>query len=324
MKKIFGLLFLVFIMNGCDDGDATVDAITFDDTNALNCGQLVYKITENRAMIIKFNSVASIAEAFVNDPGVRTKSVGTDASVIYRVYNGAVIPDALCATPPPIYPSAVLEWPASKGTIEVTTSSILSEPNPETGQTKINKYRHRIIFKGLELNKPDGSSQIYNEYVLGNFETNPTNTLPFSFEADQVKLCPSNTTLYNAQNSGAEGLYIQNLDPALLDTSVLNTPKTKIITDTENVLIYRLLAGSIPSGQNENYFCSGSDNPAVKEEWRGVGGANGLNAAIEVITTTNSGSGFLHTIRLKNVTFRKGNSTFFYGYDMLYGELLTN
>ena len=46
-------MILVFLLHGCDDGDVTVDSITFDEVDAQSCELLVYKLTENQAMIIK-------------------------------------------------------------------------------------------------------------------------------------------------------------------------------------------------------------------------------------------------------------------------------
>jgi hypothetical protein len=61
----------------------------------------------------------------------------------------------------------------------------------------------------------------------------------------------------------------------------------------------------------------------VNEEWVAQPGVTGTSGIIEVTTTTN-GTGYLHTIKLKGVTFQKGNNTFYYGNDILYGNLLTN
>lgn len=313
MKKIFGLLFLVLLM-GCDDGDATVEAVTFDDSNAEICGDLIYRITENRVMIMK---LAENSDLFTNDVTVvpRTASIPGGATVNYRVYSGTLTSDAICTSPPPLTPVAVLEWPATRGTVEVTTTAVESQPNAETGQTKITQYKHRIVFKGLDLSKPDGTFQNYPEYVFGNYFTT-ANNLPFSFDSADVAICPDTNLIYKAQNSGAEGLYIQNFDAGLLDTTILGTPKTFNIGPDQNAVIYRLLDFGIPSGQNANYFCGGSASPSVKEQWQAVSGT------IEVVTLELSGH-FEHTIKLKNVVFKKGNSTFQYGPDRLYGTLQT-
>jgi hypothetical protein len=320
MKKFFGLLFLVFLLNGCDDGDVTVDSITFDEVDALTCNLLVYKITENQAMIIK---LPENSNAFSNEPtsGLpRIKTIGSDINVTYRIYSGTVTADAICASPPPIAPIATTEWIATAGTVEITTIPVYAEADPETGQQKISKYRHAIVFRNIKFAKPDGTDQSYDPYVFGNFYTNPTYTLPLDFDPTEVALCPSTNTLYNAKNGGKEGLYIQNFDASLLSTDL--GVKTANIGQTNNKVIYRYFIGTLASGANEDYFCSANTlatPPGTAEEWLAADG-NGTNGIIEV-TTTSFGSGVKHTIRLKGVTFRRGNSTFYYGNDMPYGEL---
>jgi hypothetical protein len=44
---------------------------------------------------------------------------------------------------------------------------------------------------------------------------------------------------------------------------------------------------------------------------------------IEVTTTTNGPTAFKHTIVLKKVTLKSGNSTFLLGDNYVYGDLLT-
>lgn len=328
MKKFLGVLVLVFLLNSCDDGDVTVDPVTFDEVEAENCGQLVYKLTENRAIIIKLpEGTENITDIFVNDLNETTPralTIGNNANVIYRIYNGTVTDAALCSSPPPVSPVATEEWLATAGTILFVTTPVYTAPDTETGATKITRYRHSIVFRDIKFAKPDGTDQNYSEFNFGNFFTNPL-PLPFNFNSAEVKLCPTTNTLYKALNSGKEGLFIKNLSPSLLATTNLGVPKTALISTTENALIYRLFIDPIPSDGNENYFCNGTNTtpPATQEQWNGLPGVADVSGIIEVTTTTN-GSGFLHTIKLKGVTFKRGNTTFYYGNDMLYGELITN
>lgn len=320
MKKFLGILFLALLLNGCDDGDATVEQISFDESNIVSCPynkNLIFKITENRVMIVNLTSSET---TFENNPGSRSVAIGSGAAVTYRVYSGALNSETLCNNPAPITPVAILEWPATRGTMEVTTTIIPNEPNTETGQVTIKQYRHAVVLRNLELTKSDGTTQVLGDYPLGNYITTPENTLSFDFlEDNPLAKCPSANTVYNATNIAGEGMYIQNLDTAtLLNSTILNTPKTVNIGSAQNTLVYRLFDGSIASGQNENYFCNGAATPGTKEEWVAIAGT------IEVVTVTNT-PGYKHTFRLKNVTFKKkdNNSTFYFGNDMLFGELLT-
>jgi len=325
MKKFLGLLFLVCLLNGCDDGDATVDAITFNEVDAKSCNLLVYKVTENQAMIIK---LPQNTNAFLNDPTPtgqpRVKSIGVDINVTFRTYSGPITDDVICASPPPISPIATTEWIATAGTVEITTSAVYTDPDTETGQQKITRYRHAVVFKNIKFAKPDGTDQSYSDYNFGNFFTNPTNTLPLNFDPQEVALCPATNTIYNAKNGGKEGLFIKNFDPALLSTANLGVPKTANITQDANRVNYRYFSTTLASGGNEAYFCSPSTTlttpPATAEDWIALDG-DGTNGVIEVTTST-FGSGYVHTIRLKGVTFRKANSLFYYGNDILIGELI--
>lgn len=315
MKKFLGILFAFLVLAGCDDGDATVDSISFDDSNVAVCNNLVFKITENRAMILNFDNVA---QAFVKDATLegspRQFTVGSDVEVTYRVYSGALSSTVFCSSPPPIDPAAILEWPAESGKVEITTTLVPTEPDPTTGQIGISTYRHSVVLKDLRLKKPDGTTQVFTEYLLGTYQTNPDNALSLVFDPEDVRLCPDTNLVYNAPNNGGKGLFIQNIDAALLDTSVLGTVKSAAITNVNNIVVYRLLEAAIPAGTNENYFCTGATSPATKEEWRAVSGT------IEVVTIIEAGY-YKHSIRIKNAWFRKGNSQFFYGPDRLYGEL---
>ncbi|SCY79209.1 hypothetical protein [Flavobacterium caeni] len=325
MKKFFGLLILVGLLASCDDGDVTVDTITFDDVDAKTCGLLVYKLTENQAMII---TLPSGSDAFVNEPTAagnpRTKTIGGGINVTFRTYSGTVTDPVLCTTPAPISPIATTEWLATAGTVEITTTPVYSEPNPETGQIRLNRYRHAVVFRNIKFAKPDGTDQSYSEYVFGNYFTNPTYSLPLSFVPENVALCPSTNTFYNAQNGGKEGLYIQNFDAALLSTDNLGVAKTAVIGQANNRVVYRYFIGTLPSGGNQDYFCSSGTTlatpPGTAEEWIAADGNNG-NGIVEV-TTTLFGSGYKHTIRLRGVTFVKGASSFYYGNDILIGELI--
>ena len=142
-----------------------------------------------------------------------------------------------------------------------------------------------------------------------------------------MKLCSSGTTLYNAADGGIEGLFIQNIDPQLLstDSSTLNTPKTGYISTTTNKLSYRLFTTALTTGTNESYFCGDTlpTVPAINEEWLADNGS-GSTGIIEVTTTTGAGSTFVHTIKLKGITFRKGTATFYFGNSIVIGELITN
>lgn len=321
MKRILGLLICLLILNGCDDGDLTIETIDFVDVPASSCGETIYKLNGNEALYIK---IPESSNAFPNEvtpiDAPRTRAIGGLISVTYRAYNGAVTVNNICSTPAPIAPIATEEWVATSGTIEIATIAVYSTPDATTGATKILKYLHNIVFKNIVFAKPSGT-QVYETFPFGEFSTAATE-LPFNFIPGDIAICPSNDLLYNARTNGIEAIYIENFDATLLDSSILNTPKTRLITSTDNKLVYRLFTSAITTS-NQDYFCGSilPETPEVNEEWIAQDGITDVSGIIEVVTTT--GGGFIHTITLKEVTFQKNGNTFYLGNSFVMGTLLT-
>jgi hypothetical protein len=85
-------------------------------------------------------------------------------------------------------------------------------------------------------------------------------------------------------------------------------------------LSYRLYSGTITNA----YFCTTiPTTPTLLQQWNAIDGIEVTSGIIEVSTTT-LGNAFQHTIRLKKVTLKKGNSDFSLGDDYLFGTLITN
>jgi hypothetical protein len=298
-----------------------IDTISFENVQAYSCDdthETIYKLNGNEALFVK---IPAIKNAFANDVSTVPFSIGGDISVTYRAYNGTVTAANLCDSPSPITPNATEEWVATSGTIVINTIAIYSAPDATTGATRITKYVHNIVFKNIVFLKPSGE-QIYETFAFGDYNTTPT-SLSLSFTPANIQICPANNLLYNV--NGLEALYIQNLDPTLLATTDLGVPKKKLLSTTTNKLVYRLFKTAIIDVSHQDYFCSTSfpTLPEVNEEWIGNNGVENVSGIIEVTTTQYSTGVLLHTIRLKGVTFQKGNSTFYYGDDILYGKLFT-
>jgi hypothetical protein len=321
MKNILGLLFLLLLLNGCDDGDLTVENIDFASVTTNSCGETIYKLNGNEAMYIK---IPTSRNAFPNEITPTDTPIvipiGGDVSVTYRAYDGAPSAANICATPGPISPIATEEWTATAGTIEISAIAVYST-DETTGATTISRYVHNIVFKNIVFQKPSGT-QIYESFTFGEYSTTPT-TLPFDFNADDIKICGS-SLLYNARINGIEGIAITNFDSSLLSTDNLGTPKVGLISSTTNKLIYLLFASALTVTNNDDYFCAGFPaSQTVNELWAAQDGVADVSGIIEVTTTTNGPNSFLHKIVLKGVTFQRGNSTFYYGNSILFGNLLT-
>ena len=319
MKRIVGLLVLLLLLNGCDDGNLVLETINFEDAITQSCStnNILYKLKEKEALLLEIPT-----SSFTNEPteiGTPTEiTIGGSNRVVYRFYNGTVAANNICETIPPATPSVTDQWTATGGTIQIITTAIKTT-NTTDNSTRISGYNHNIVFKNITFTKANGT-QVYETFPFGDYVTTTT-SLPFGFD-ETTERCTANTPnlLYNY--TGSEALTL-DIDPSLIDNNVtpLNSPRTGILGTTTNKLTYRLYAGLIPN----SYFCNTSipTTPDISQEWNAIAGVSGISGIVEVTTTTN-GTGFKHTIALKKATLKKGNSDFSLGDSYIYGDLLTN
>lgn len=319
MKKIIGLFAFMFLLNGCDDGDLTIETIDFEDVTAVKCGlnDLVYKIKENEALIIEIPEASNAFIATVTPYGEpRQFTIGGNNKVIYRSYSGTIATENVCSTIPPSSPNVTEEWVATSGTIEITTTPILVPNTTLTSgnATKIKGYNHAIVFKNVTFDKPNGE-QFFETYVFGSYAKDllSTETLPFAFD-DEVEKCSSSNTVYNT--SGSEALVL-NLDATFFPAA--SGTQTALISATNKVTYTLFTAGGLTSDN----FCTtpAPTTPAASQIWIAEDGVTATSGIIEVVTTT-LGSQFQHTIHLKKVTFTRNGSEFYLGDDYIYGSFI--
>lgn len=318
MKKVLGLLAFVLLLNGCSDGNATVNSFDFTNATALRCsgGDIIYKLNDTEALFFEI----PYEQAFINEATPadtsRVFEINATNRVFYRSYNGIVAQANICESIQPPTPTVTEQWTASSGSIEVTTVPVVTANTTLPGGEKILKYRHTIKFREILYNKPDGTTLFKETDPFGTYDTDAT-VLPFHFD-DEVDRCGD--LVYNFDGSEAITLLI---DPQLIQSSVTPTgqPRTGLISATTNKLTYTLFNGLI----NANYLCSAATptTPVPVEVWNGIDGVAGISGIVEVTTVTN-GTGFLHEIHLKKVTLQKGISAFLLADDYLLGNLITN
>lgn len=320
MKRVVSLLVFVLFLNGCDDGDLTMETINFEDVDTQSCStnDVIYKLKEKEALLLEIPKTVFLNEPTDLDNPIEIDIDNSQYRVVYRFYNGAVVSDNICNTIPPALPNVTDQWTASSGKIQIITTTIKST-NATENSTRITGYNHNIVFKNITFDKTNGT-QVYETFPFGDYITPPTNTLPFGFE-QVVKQCPALKLLYNRTSN--EALTIENIDPALIvnTETPLNTPRTALIGSVNNQLIYRLYSGLL----TDDYFCNATvpTTPEISEEWKAVDGVTGVSGIIEVTTISNGTTAFKHTIVIKNATLKKGNSDFRLGDSYLYGELIT-
>ncbi|NDP26360.1 MAG: hypothetical protein GZ087_02875 [Flavobacterium sp.] len=320
MKRVVSLLVFVLLLNGCDDGNLTLETINFEDVATQSCStnNIIYKMKEREALLLELPKTI-----FINEPTVlgTPTTVEIDNSlnrVVYRFYNGTVVADNICNTIPPALPIVTDQWTATSGKIQIITTTITA-PGSIAGSTKITGYNHNIAFSNITFAKTNGT-QVYENFPFGDYITSII-PLPFGFDK-LVDQCPSSKQIYNYTSS--EALTIDDIDPTLIVNveTPLNTPRTGLIGSSTNKLTYRLYNGLV----TPSYFCTATvpTVPLISEEWNAVNGVAGVSGIIEVTTVKSGTSAFLHTIVIKNATLKKGNSSFKLGDVYTYGDLLTN
>ncbi|WP_310378087.1 hypothetical protein [Flavobacterium sp.] len=315
MKRFLVILIGLIILNGCDDGNLNQESIDFEDVATQSCStnNIIYKLKEKEALLILIpNSV------FPSEPDITTINIDASNQVFYRFYDGKVTASSICDAVSPITPVAINQWTATSGKIQITTTLIKST-NTTENSTRITGYNHNIVFKDITFLKSDGTSQLNQTMIFGDYTTSAT-SLPVVFDKVLEK-CVTNTPNQVYDYNSSESLTL-NIDPALLNTTVLNTIKTGLITPTTNKFTYRLFSGLLTA----SYFCNATTpaTPIISQEWIALSGVANTSGIIEVLTVSNGPGSFKHTITLKKVTLKNGNNDFSLGDNYLYGELLTN
>lgn len=317
MKKIIGLFALMLTLNGCDDGDITIEEINFEDVTAVKCNlnDVLYKIKDNEALLIEIDNFENFFTNDASEEGVPTVITINNSTnkVIYRAYSGEVATGNICATIPLATPNVIEEWVATSGTIEITTTANVVPNTTSTAgnATKITGYTHYIEFKNVTFLKPNGVEQLYETYVFGDYTT--STSLPFGFNVDNVAKCPTTNEVYNY--SGKESLVL-NLDSSFF-TSTVGAHKMPI--SATNTVTYKLFETALTA----DYFCTSPfpTTPVLAEEWNGIDGVIDVSGEIEVITTEVAPN-FEYTIHLKKVTLKRGNAEFYLGDDYIYGTFI--
>lgn len=325
MKKILLGITLLLALTGCDDGDVTVDNISFDTVTPAKCENtnLLYKINGTDALLFDITDVNIFNTAFANDettagtPRIVTISE-TANKVIYRAYNGTLASSKFCGSVTDANPSVTEEWIATSGVAEIVTTPI-KVIDAVSGVERITKYNHYIVFKNITFQKPNGE-QTYDSFIFGSIQTDNA-ILTFGFDEADLAKSSCDNRLFNINSTEVLEL---NLDTAtyanLIQNVVTTTPRTAVISAT-NKLNYKLFSGIV----NDAYFCATTipTTPTLLQDWIAADGVANTSGIIEVSTTT-FGTQFQHTIHLKKVTFRRGNSQFELGEDYNLGTFYTN
>ena len=314
MKRILAILSLLLFITFCDDGNLTVDVIDFSEGPIQKCSlkDIIYKVKGSEMMFIEIPSTY-----FTNDQTLGTATIiplSSTLKVTYRRYASETSNLNLCPQAPDATPNLVEQWQATEGTIELTSTAVKTT-NPTTGFTKITGYNYYIVLKNVTFEKPNGP-QVYETFVFGNYNAT-ISPLAFGFDADADKSTCDNR-IFNFNGSEAIIFDTANFS-TLFENTATTTPRTALIS-AANKLTYKLFNNTV----NDTYFCATTTpaTPLLTQEWNALNGVEATSGIIEVTTTT-LGTSFRHTIHLKRVTLKKGNSDFSLGDDYIFGSFVT-
>ena len=318
MKRILSILSLLLFITACDDGDLTVDVIDFSDVPAQKCSakDVIYKVKDSEMLFLEIPSTTFIENETLEGTPIEI-AINSTSKVTYRRYDGTVTSLNICPTVPDATPNVAEQWAASAGTIQINATAIKTT-NALTGITIITGYKYYIVLKNITFEKPSGP-QVYETFVFGNYTTT-ISPLAFGFD-DQVEksTCNNDNRIFNFNGSESLMLDVGTNFSTLFANSQTIIPRKALINAT-NILTYKLFANAV----NNAYFCATPPPalPTLSQEWNAVAGVDPVSGVIEVSTTT-LGAGFLHTIHFRNVSLKKGNSTFTLGDDYIYGSFVT-
>lgn len=328
MKKILGILVLLFSLNACDDGDFNIESFDFTDasTNSCNNGEtgfFVYKINDNEALILQipensFKKVITPAETPI------TININSTNKVFYRLYNGSLSTNVICNTIAPATPTVSSEWNALSGIIEIATF-VNKQVNETTNASEITGYTHTIVLRNVNFDTGNGNQQLFTELAFGDYVTSSFRPGDYNINIASCNIAPDDedpiydySFLYKIPTTGNNPLpnvppqaLTLNIDPNLFvaEVTLENEPRTETIDGSLNVLKLMYYGSSVSS----ELLCN-DEAPTPLEQFNSDNGVAGISGIIEVTTTieyeipTDNQSpiiGHRHKITLKNVTMTR-------------------
>ncbi|HRE76858.1 MAG TPA: hypothetical protein PLL09_03435 [Flavobacterium sp.] len=326
MKKILGILVLLFSLNACDDGDFNIESFDFTDasTNSCNNGEtgfFVYKINDNEALILQIPE-ASFVNTITPPDVPRIINISSTNKVFYRLYNGTLNSNVICNTIPPATPTVSTEWVALSGNIEISTF-VNKQVNETTNASEITGYTHTIVLRNVNFDTGNGNQQLFTELVFGDYVT--SSFRQGDFDVNISKCNNDNSYLFKIPVIGSSTpanvlpqAMTLRVDPSLFIAEVTaeDDPRVRLMDGSTNLLKLIYYNGII-----SNEFLCASETPTFPipiEEFNAENGVTDLSGIIEVRTTieyeipTDNQSpviGHRHKITLKNVTMTKVSSS---------------
>lgn len=291
MKTFFGLIAVLLLIMGCDDGDMTFKTFDFSTASKESCldNNIIFKFKDTEALILELSPTALIDSSTI-DPATgnhipRLVPIGGGANngfITYRNYTGTVTKETLCNEIPPAFPSVIDEW---KGEGQL---SIITTEDRQDG--KLKGFIHQITLKNVTFTK-GGETITINDNIFGFVKSDLDIVFEFIPQGAVVPLVEScdNGLIYTRKNNEA---LILSLPNGTLPTTV----DTKTITlETENqiLIVFKVFENAV----SPNNICNPIITPVVKQHWTVESGK------MIIKTTAGEGDKLIHEIRLKDVVF---------------------
>ena len=318
MKKYTCLLLFALFLNGCDDGDLTIETFDFDEIIASSCPNsetdvLIYKLKDQESLLLQIPKNDLKNEITGTGLPKEFDIDGSTFKLAYRIYDGPVAIANICDAIRPSSPNITNEWIAKGGKIIITTTANYDK-NETNNSTRISGYTHNIIIKNVTYSKP--GIQLGPSFTFGDYKTKLEETEKLSLIFDgSAKQCPTSKQVYN--NTGSESFTIDNLDPNLIVNmpTAPGSPRVQNISATTNKVTFKVYSNGTVT---DDYFCKTTTptTPTVRETWVAESGT----ISVETSTLANN---FKHIITFKDVKLVKGNVSFLLGNNFISWELIT-
>ena len=153
------------LLIGCNDGDYTVERITFTGTEAYSCTQdttttFLYKTQGSEALILQFR-----ANLLKNKVDSISGNIGNGYTLLYRTFDSAPTATYFCTSPPQTTPKVTSEIQAQGGTVIITTRQVR---DTIAGTVK---YNHLIRIRDLVLSNENGERLVDQNFNFGTYQT---------------------------------------------------------------------------------------------------------------------------------------------------------
>ena len=266
MKKIFGLIAALMLLNGCDDGDMTFETFNFESSPVLcNESQNTYlSINENEVLILKF-AVADL----LNVEGTKEVQFANGA-IEYRIYEGTPTQGKICGlTDDPTI--TVKEYWTGSGNATITTTRVLSSAG-------VVSYEHSVTLDDVSLTKGEETIRIQDNY-LGVITKSAQINFDFASTTEnptQVRNCSSDINKKFVLR--ADEALIMQLAAGAFDNALVTGEVKNVTLNTINYLTFYKYSGT---GMTEGGICLGNGpiTPTEKQRW------TALNGTVRIVKT---------------------------------------